>query len=32
MPEQAVQRELAAILASDIAGNGRLVGLDKAIA
>ena len=29
MPEQAVQRKLAAILAADIAGYSRLVGLDE---
>ena len=29
MPEQPVQRKLAAILAADIAGYSRLVGLDE---
>jgi adenylate cyclase len=29
MPEQPVERKLAAILAADIAGYNRLVGLDE---
>ena len=29
MPEQPVQRKLAAILAADVAGYSRLVGLDQ---
>ena len=29
MPEQPVERKLAAILAADIAGYSRLVGLDE---